>query len=137
MGTEVAFSFAVGENHVRPKYRKTDKELSKDEFDLFFNKYAVSDDHRHEFFLRTLFSTFDKDGDGVWFRKELADFVDSVFYDTSNSINNVFVGGRRLPPKKELVSAVQKRLDTNNDRCLTYDEVRDLLEVAAHIADVK
>mmetsp|Transcript_35115 Transcript_35115/g.35641 ORF Transcript_35115/g.35641 Transcript_35115/m.35641 type:complete len:464 (+) Transcript_35115:447-1838(+) len=175
IATDVAFSLALGEKDTRPKYRKSDTELSMKEFDYFYTNYVndiTADDKEknkdkdksdggdcrrrtgiHEFFLRTLFCAFDTNGDGVLNRKELSNFLDIAFYNNSSSSsssnsnndknknknenNNVFIGGRRLPPKEKLITTVQERLDTNNTRCLQYHEMYDLLEVAAHVANIK
>jgi len=173
IATDVAFSLALGEKDTRPKYRKSNKELSIKEFDYFYTNYVndiTADDKEknkdkdksdggdcrrrtgiHEFFLRTLFCAFDTNGDGVLNRKELSNFLDIAFYNNSSSSsnsnndknknknenNNVFIGGRRLPPKEKLITTVQERLDTNNTRCLQYHEMYDLLEVAAHVANIK
>ena len=39
--------------------------------------------------------------------------------------------------KSRLISTIQKRLDTHSTRCLQYDELHDLLEVTAFVANVE
>lgn len=129
VAADVAFSLALGENVSRPKYRKADRELTEKEFTYFHKTYVLDPKGTHEFFLRTIFSAFDANGDGVLNRKEMDKFLD-IFYKATD----IFKGSKRLPPKKQLLNTIHQRLDTNKNNVLEYDEVRDLLEVAAVVS---
>lgn len=86
----------------------------------------------HEFFLRTIFAVFDLNNDGVLNAKELDKFLD-LFYKAKD----IFKGDMKLPEKKHLVKIVGTRLDENRDGALQFDEIRDLLEVAAVVTTEK
>jgi len=121
IATNVAFQLAIGEG-------LSQRELTEAEFTQFHKKYVLDDQGSREFFLRTLFGAFDTNGDGVLQREELDHFLD-IFYEAK-----VFRGKSELPPKEELEGIVMGRLDKNRDGVLSFDEVRDLLQVAAVVA---
>jgi curved DNA-binding protein CbpA/Ca2+-binding EF-hand superfamily protein len=136
VATDVAYSLALGRSSPadgvlsRPtRTQKVDQELSEKEFIHFHKTYVLDAAGSHEFFLRTIFAVFDTNGDGVLNRTELDRFLD-LFYQAKD----IFRGSKRLPPKRELLSIVQRRLDTNRDSVLEYGEIRDLLEVAAFVS---
>ena len=130
IATDVAFQLATGRGERKPLNNQyhdgDDRELTEEEFTHFHKKYVLDDKGAHEFFLRTIFSAFDDNGDGVLQKAELDNFLD-VFYEAGG----VFQGKMKLPPKKELRRVVVTRLDKNKDGVLSFHEIRDLLEVAA------
>ena len=75
---------------------------------------------------------FDLNNDGVLNARELDKFLD-IFYKAKS----VFKGDMKLPEKKQLLKIVGSRLDANGDGVLAFDEVRDLLEVAAVVSTEK
>lgn len=134
VATDVAFSLAFGEGKTRPKNNEHRKrhELSEAEFKYFHKNYVMDEKGSHEFFLRTIFSVFDLNNDGVLNAKELDKFLD-IFYKAKD----VFKGNMKLPEKKHLLKIVGTRLDENRDGVLQFDEIRDLLEVAAVVSTDK
>lgn len=133
VATDVAFQLATGVGVDKPltnKFREEKRELTEKEFKNFHKNYILNEKGSKEFFLRTIFSAFDANGDGVMQRSELAKFLD-IFYDATD----VFKGNMRLPPKKELHRLVMGRLDKNKDGVLSFHEIKDLLEVAAVVAN--
>ena len=134
VATDVAFSLACGEGKCKPKKSEPGKrrELSESEFKYFHKNYVLDEKGSHEFFLRTIFSVFDLNNDGVLNARELDKFLD-IFYKAKS----VFKGDMKLPEKKHLLKIVGSRLDANGDGVLVFDEVRDLLEVAAVVSTEK
>jgi hypothetical protein len=59
------------------------------------------------------------------------------FLDIFYKAKDVFKGDMKLPEKKHLLKIVGKRLDSNRDGVLQFDEIRDLLEVAAVVTTDK
>lgn len=134
IATDVAFSLALGEGTTRPKKNehRSSHELSEADFKRFHKNFVLDEKGSHEFFLRTIFAVFDLNGDGVLEARELDRFLD-VFYKAKD----VFKGDMKLPEKKHLVRIVGKRLDANRDGVLQFNEIRDLLEVAAVVTSDK
>jgi curved DNA-binding protein CbpA len=133
IATDVAYSLAMGEeNKPRNNEYRIARDLDEAEFSHFHKKYVLDEKGSHEFFLRTIFSVFDANGDGVLEAKELDRFLD-IFYKAKD----IFKGDMRLPEKKELVRIVGGRLDKNKDGVLSFNEIRDLLEVAAVVTTDK
>lgn len=135
IGTDVAFALALGEGIKRPptnEFRRRKWEISKEEFKCFHKNYVEDEDGSHEFYLRTLFAVFDINSDGVLNASELDKFFD-VFYNAKD----MFRGKTKLPAKSELLKVARKRLDLNRDGVLQFNEIRDLLHVAAVVATVK
>ena len=136
VATDVAFSLAIGggdKTKARTSNNKdsspsTQRELTEAEFKHFHQNYVLNPKGAHEFFLRTIFSVFDLNNDGVLNAKELDKFLD-IFYKAKD----IFKGNMQLPEKKHLLKIIGTRLDGNRDGVLQFDEVRDLLEVAAVI----
>ena len=126
IATNVAFSLACGE---RGSMHIGNRELTKAEFKTFHKQYVLDEMGSHEFFLRTVFAAFDLNGDGVLNAKELNKFLD-VFYMATD----VFKGKMKLPERKNLLITVGTRLDSNKDGVLDFNEVRDLLQVAALVS---
>lgn len=134
VATDVAFSLAFGEGKSKPKnneHRKR-RELTEAEFKYFHKNYVMDEKGSHEFFLRTIFSVFDVNRDGVLEAKELNKFLD-IFYKAKD----VFKGNMKLPEKKHLLKIVGTRLDANKNGVLEFEEIRDLLEVAAVVSTDK
>lgn len=139
VATDVAFSLAKGEdNKTKPRTNKdpskanAPRELTEAEFKRFHQNYVLNAKGSHEFFLRTIFAVFDLNNDGVLNAKELDKFLD-LFYKAKD----IFKGDMKLPEKKHLVKIVGTRLDENRDGALQFDEIRDLLEVAAVVTTEK
>lgn len=134
VATDVAFSLAFGEGKTKPKNNELRKrrELSEAEFKYFHKNFVLDEKGSHEFFLRTIFSVFDLNNDGVLNAKELDKFLD-IFYKAKD----VFKGNMKLPEKKHLLKIVGSRLDKNRDGVLEFHEIRDLLEVAAVVSTDK
>jgi Ca2+-binding EF-hand superfamily protein len=95
----------------------------------FHQNYVLDEKGSHEFFLRTIFTVFDLNNDGVLNARELDKFLD-IFYKAKD----VFKGDMKLPEKKHLLKIIGTRLDGNRDGVLQFDEVRDLLEVVAIVS---
>jgi curved DNA-binding protein CbpA/Ca2+-binding EF-hand superfamily protein len=125
IATSVAFSLACGER----ESKHSDRELTKAEFKMFHKQYVLDEKGSHEFFLRTIFAAFDLNGDGVLNAKELTKVLD-VFYKATGE----FKEKMKLPEKKNLLMAIGTRLDSNKDGVLDFDEVRDLLQMAALVS---
>jgi curved DNA-binding protein CbpA len=133
IATDVAYSLAMGEeSKPRNNEFRIARDLDEAEFSHFHKKYVLDEKGSHEFLLRTIFSAFDANGDGVLEAKELDRFLD-IFYKAKD----IFKGDMRLPEKKELVRIVGKRLDKNKDGVLSFNEIRDLLEVAVVVTTDK
>lgn len=134
VATDVAFSLAYEEGKARPKKveHRTCHELSEAEFKYFHKNYVLDEKGSHEFYLRTIFAVFDLNNDGVLNAKELDKFLD-IFYKAKD----IFKGDMKLPEKKQLLKIVGTRLDGNKDGVLQFEEIRDLLEVAAVVSTEK
>lgn len=136
ISTEVAFSLAKGGSAAPANKRKggevvevgTD-ELSESEFKAFYKTYVLTQKGCYEFFLRTIFSFYDINGDGVLQRDEFENFLD-LFYNTKDEYKEKL---NSMPSKKNLLRIAEARLDKNRDGELSFEEVRELLQVAVVI----
>ena len=54
----------------------SNRQLTEEEFKYFHDKYIVSPEGSHEYFLRTIFAVFDVNGDGVLEMREVDHFLD-------------------------------------------------------------
>jgi len=142
VATEVAFRLAKGtmdeesssssSGLFRKKKVDTNQyELSEDEFKTFYKKYVVSQKGSYEFFLRTMFAHYDRNGDGVLQRDEFDHFLD-LFYRGSQKYKGKMAN---MPSKQNLLRIAEARLDKNKDGVLSFAEVRDLLQVAAVVTN--
>lgn len=126
IATDVAFSLAVGKTirqTKRKRYIKKNRRLTKQEFHEFRANYIVDPKGSQEFFHRTVFATFDKNGNGTLEDKEVDRFLD-IFYEA----DSIFHGDKRLPnDKAQLKRLIHEKLDTNNDGVFSFDELRGLI----------
>ena len=125
VATNVAFALALKREDTI-NIAKVDRDLTEAEFKYFHQTYIMSEKGAHEYFLRTIFSVYDINKDGVLSPRELDRFLD-VFYKARDT----FKGTMRLPDRKNLNQIVRERCDKNHDGVLQFKEIRDLLEVAA------
>ena len=123
VATNVAFALALKKEDAMNTVR--DRDLTEKEFKYFHQTYILNEKGANEFFLRTIFNVFDVNHDGVLSRKELDRFLD-IFYKSYE-----FRGSKRLPDRKTLNDAVHRKCDLNNDGELGFNEVKDLLVLAA------
>jgi len=83
-----------------------------------------------EFFQRTVFRVYDRDGNGVLDPRELDNFV-TLFYEA----DSIFAGDRRLPAdKEELKQVIRLRFDNNGDGMLSFDELRNVIAGQADLS---
>lgn len=133
VATNVAFGLAMGHTKgaTLVSYAKhINHQLTEDEFKHFYKNYIQDNKGSHEYFLRTIFAVFDVNGDGVLEMRELDRFLD-VFYHIRE---DAFQGDMKLPDKRNLGKIVRTKLDKNQDGVLDFDEIRELLDVAAGVA---
>jgi curved DNA-binding protein CbpA len=136
IATEVAFSLAKGEESPQKRKSKPEVstyELSEAEFKAFYKKYVLSQKGSYDFFLRTIFAFYDLNGDGVLQRDEFDNFLD-LFYKSKSTYRQKL---NAMPSKQKLKHIAEARLDKNKDGELSFDEIRDLLQVAAVITTDK
>ncbi|CAJ1959515.1 unnamed protein product [Cylindrotheca closterium] len=143
IATEVAFSLAkAGDEEpsstLIKKHRKSSSnievnsyELSEAEFKAFYKNYVLSQKGSYEFFLRTIFAFYDINGDGVLQRDEFENFLD-LFYKTKETYKHKM---NAMPSKQKLIRIAEARLDKNKDGELSFEEVRDMLQVAMVITE--
>mmetsp|Transcript_12268 Transcript_12268/g.29217 ORF Transcript_12268/g.29217 Transcript_12268/m.29217 type:complete len:496 (+) Transcript_12268:322-1809(+) len=135
IATEVAFSLAKGEE--TPKKQKgaaaeaNSYELSETEFKAFYKNYVLSQKGSYDFFLRTIFAFYDINGDGALQRDEFENFLD-LFYKSKETYRQKM---ENMPSKQKLLRIAEARLDKNKDGELSFEEVRDLLQVAVVITE--
>lgn len=103
-------------------------ELSRDEFKAFYKNYVQSQKGSYDFFLRTIFAVYDTNGDGVLQRREFENFLE-IFYKAS------YPGKQDMPRKTDLARIAGGRLDKDKDGVLSFEDVRDLLQVAAYLTE--
>lgn len=97
------------------------KEISR------FLDFVQTPSGEQEFFHRTVFETYDRDGNGYLDNDELDGFL-NVFYEAGS----IFAGDARLPPSKFLLKMeVLVSLDTDGDGRLTFPELRSLISGGA------
>jgi len=142
IATDVAFSLAKwdgkDEDVAQASYflaqknrKKGEKlEMTKDEFKQFYKTYVKSQKGSYDFFLRTMFAAYDLNGDGKLQKKEFENFL-NIFYHAN------YQGKNYMPNKSELARVAQVRLDKNKDGMMSFSEIRDLLQVAAVLAEKK
>ena len=133
VATNVAFGLAMGDTKGASlvSYAKhINHQLTEDEFKHFHKNYILNDKGSHEYFLRTIFAVFDVNGDNVLEARELDRFLD-IFYQIGE---DAFQGDMKLPDKRNLGKIVRTKLDKNGDGKLDFEEIRELLDVAAAVA---
>mmetsp|Transcript_19733 Transcript_19733/g.23492 ORF Transcript_19733/g.23492 Transcript_19733/m.23492 type:complete len:186 (-) Transcript_19733:163-720(-) len=123
IATNVAYSLACDS--------KSDNttSLSENQFLNFTTNYVNSPKGQQEFFHRTVFATFDVDGDNTLDTKELDRFLDT-FYEAGS----IFKGDKRLPEKEVLRQIVNDRLDKDGDGKLSFDEIHMLISGSADLS---
>eukprot|EP00980_Cylindrotheca_fusiformis_P021759 scaffold8587_cov97-Cylindrotheca_fusiformis.AAC.7 len=133
IATETAFALAKGEEPAKKRKSKSDAsstfELSEAEFKAFYKKYVLSQKGSYDFFLRTIFAFYDTNGDGVLSKDEFDNFLD-LFYKSKSTYRQKL---NAMPSKQKLMHIAEARLDKNKDGELSFEEIRDLLQVAAVI----
>jgi len=132
IATEVAFSLAKGEEVPKKAKKRPNTadvntyELTETEFKGFYKNYVLSQKGSYDFFLRTIFAFYDINGDGVLQRDEFENFCD-LFYKTKDVYKQKM---ETMPSKTNLLRIAEARLDKTKDGTLSFEEVRDLLQVA-------
>jgi len=126
IATDVAFACAVKKEDAMNTIE--DRDLTAKEFKRFHKKYIADVQGAHDFFLRTIFATFDVNHDGVLSVREMDRFLD-IFYKS----RSIFRGSMSLPDRQTLNESVRKKCDLNNDGALEFSEIRDLLILAAAV----
>jgi len=133
IATDVAFSLAKGEETTPKKHKSSTEvgtyELSESEFKAFYKNYVLTQKGSYDFFLRTIFAFYDINGDGALQRDEFENFLD-LFYKTKETYKQKL---NNMPSKQKLLRIAEARLDKNKDGELSFEEVRDLLQVAVVI----
>jgi Ca2+-binding EF-hand superfamily protein len=98
------------------------REPTVQEFQSFLGLVQNNPKGQQEFFHRTVFATYDVDGNGYIDNHELDNFLD-VFYEAGS----IFAGDARLPDKATLKRNVLQDLDVNGDGKLEFQELRTLI----------
>jgi Ca2+-binding EF-hand superfamily protein len=98
------------------------REPTVQEFQSFLGMVQNNPKGQQEFFHRTVFATYDVDGNGYIDNHELDKFLD-VFYEAGS----IFAGDVRLPDKATLKRNVLEDLDVNGDGKLEFQELRTLI----------
>ncbi|CAB9514999.1 RAD54-like 2 (Saccharomyces cerevisiae) [Seminavis robusta] len=112
-------------------------ELNKDQFHNFRKKYILDPTGSQEFFFRAVFASFDKDSNAVLDEQELDQFLE-IFYKSGSTFQGS-MGTLKLPPKEKLHEIFLKEFDENDDKELSFEEVRVIIsgqvnpDVAAEI----
>merc|ERR1712232_992854 len=113
-------------------------ELTKQQFHDFRMKCIVDPAGSQEFFHRAIFAIFDADNNGVLDEKELEEFLEIL-----HKSGSFFRGSNvtKLPPVDQLRRIIMKHYDTDNDKTISFEEVRSIIvgeaskEVENDIAD--
>ena len=124
VATNVAFALALKKEDAMNTIKA--RELTAKEFKYFHKNYILHEKGANEFFLRTIFAVFDRNHDGVLSPRELDVFLD-IFYKARST----FRGNMALPDRKRLNAMIQQKCDIDKNGALDFQEVRDLLVVAA------
>jgi hypothetical protein len=97
--------------------------LTKRQFDSFVKNYVDSCKGAHEFFHRSVFSTFDDNGNGTLDRDEIDTFL-NTFYKSGS----IFQGDARLPEQETLKEMIYAQLEAKGGSGeFSFDEIRCII----------
>lgn len=128
IATDVAYLLAKqikSENVTQVDASEIQREPSVEELSGFLD-FIKTPKGEHEFFHRTVFQAFDRDGNGYLDYDELDQFLD-IFYKAGS----IFAGDARLPSKFQLKLEVLVQFDSNGDGRLDFQEIRSLISGGA------
>lgn len=100
--------------------------MSKVEFMLFKKNIVEDPKGQQRFFQRAVFAAYDADQNGTLDAKELTNFID-IFYQAGS----IFKGDARLPTKEVLIRTIYKKLDSDGDGLLTFEELSSVISGSA------
>ena len=104
--------------------------MTKEQFSCFFTQYMASPAGQKEFFARTVFAAFDRDGNNELDETELDAFL-NLFYEAGS----IFYRDKRLPEKSRLRQLVME-CDRDGDGRLSFDEMADVISGKMTLLDV-
>jgi Ca2+-binding EF-hand superfamily protein len=128
IATDVAYQMAKKKTSIMSSLRDMSestkaREPTVQEFQSFLTMvHPDNPKGQQEFFHRTVFATYDVDGNGYIDNHELDKFL-NVFYEAGS----IFAGDVRLPDKETLKRNVLHDLDVNGDGKLEFQELRILI----------
>lgn len=102
--------------------------MTKEQF-FEFQQIVKDPKGQLEFFHRTVFQAFDTDNNGVLDAKELDSFLETFY-----SVDSIFKGDARLPPKNELKKIIHERFDADGDGQLSFDEIQTIISGKADLS---
>ena len=127
---EIAFRVALELISGKSGVGLTKAQVTRSQFKSFQRDYLNDPKGSQEFFHRSVFVSFDADGNGVLDKEEIDKFLDTFYLSGS-----IFHGDSRLPSKEELKATILEELDENGDGLFDFEEIRSLIS-GSHALDI-